>query len=308
MRRLRVGARTVCVSLLLLLVASSLAAAFEPGAHPPYLAGASAGVPIGVIPPAGFYFGSLTAYFQGTFNPDSRPKTPDSLKVFIEGFTLTWVPDIELLGTRFAASASQAMAVKTVAGVPPRGIDITKEGLLNTIINPINLAWKLPQDFYLSARFSVQLPDGQYDRHSQVNIANNFWAFEPNVGISYLRDGFDVSVRLLYDILTENRSSSAPGNVHSAYQSGNVFTGEWAVSQSIGKWRFGLVGAGLQQVNDDSAGGHTLLGTKLSKVGVGPLLEYNASWIGLNLYYLHDIAWHGAAGGDNFFLRATIKF
>jgi hypothetical protein len=35
-------------------------------------------------------------------------------------------------------------------------------------------------------------------------LAFEFWAFEPNVGISYLNGGFDFFVRLLYDIVTEN--------------------------------------------------------------------------------------------------------
>jgi hypothetical protein len=307
--RLGVGFARGVVGLLAFAAVACPALAFEPGAHPPFLAGSSLGVPIGIIAPAGFYFGSLTTYFEGGFHPDSRPKTPDALKVFTEGVTLTWVPDIEFLGTRYAASVTQTMAVKTVTGIPPRGIEQTKDGLVNTSFNPLNLAWKLPQDFYVSARFSFQPPLGQYDRHSPVNIANNFWALEPNVGVSYLsKSGLDVSVRMLYDIVTANHSSSAPGNVHSTYQSGDIFTGEWGVSQSIEKWRFGIVGFGVQQVHDDSAGGHNIDGTKLSRVGIGPLLEYNASWIGVNLYYTRDVVWHGAAGGNSFFLRATIKF
>ncbi len=305
------GARAVRVLVfawLLLLAASTPVESFEPGAHPPFLAGSSVGVPIGVIPPAGFYLGSLTTYAQGTFHPDSRPKHPDTLRIITEGLTVTWVPDVELWGTRYAASVTEAFVIKTATNVPPRGIDITESGLVNTSINPVNLAWRLPQDFYLSARFAFQPPDGDYDRHHQVNIGNNFWAFEPNVGVSYLRGGFDVSVRLLYDIVTENKSSSAPGNVRSAYQSGNIFTGEYAVSQSIGSWRFGVSGYGFQQTNNDSAGGRTLHGTELSKVGMGPLVEYNAKWIGINLYYIHDIVWTGAAGGDNFYLRITVKF
>jgi hypothetical protein len=300
--------RVVAVGVLVLACTAAPAFSFEPGAHPPFLAGSSAGVPIGVIPPAGFYLGSLTTYAEGVFHPDSRPKHPDTLQVFIEGLTLTWVPDIQILGAKYAAAVSQALVVKTVSRIPPRGTTVTKSGLVNTGISPLNLAWTLPSDFYVSVRFAFQPPDGQYNRHDLVNIANNFWTFEPNVGISYLKNGFDVSVRLLYDIVTENRSSSALGNVRGTYQSGNIFTGEYAVSQSIGRWRFGVIGYGFQQTNPDSPGGHTLHGTEISKVGIGPLVEYNAAWIGVNLYYAHDLAWRGAAGGDNFFLRATIKF
>jgi len=300
--------RGIALAFLLLVCVATPARAFEPGAHPPFLAGSSAGVPIGVIPPAGYYLGSLATYAEGTFHPDSRPKTPDHVRAFTQGLTFTWVPDLEVSGTRYAASITQTFVAKEVAGVPPRNIDLNADGLVNTSISPINLAWVLPEHFYLSARFAFQVPDGQYDRHHQVYVANNFWDFEPNVGISYLRGGFDVSVRLLYDILTPNHSSSAPGNVHSNYHSGNVFTGEWAVSQSVGQWRFGIVGYGVQQTNDDSANGHTIEGTQLSRVGMGPLVEYNTKWIGINLYYTRDVVWRGAAGGDNFFLRATYKF
>ena len=300
--------RVLGFAVLVLISGPASGFSFEPGAHPPFLAGSSAGVPIGVIPPAGFYLGSLTTYSQGTFHPDSRLVHPDALRVTTEGLTLTWVPDAEIWGTRYAASVTQAFVIKTLTSVPPRGINITESGFVNTGISPLNLAWKLPQDLYLSARFSFQPPDGDYDRHHQVNIANHFWALEPSVGVSYLKGGFDASVRLLYDIVTENKSSSAPGNFHSRYQSGNIFTGEYAVSQSVGSWRFGISGYGFQQTNDDSVGGRTLHGTKLSKVGIGPLLEYNTKWVGINLYYVHDLVWRGAAGGDNFYLRMTVRF
>jgi hypothetical protein len=298
----------VALATLTLAFAATPALAFEPGAHVPFIAGSTDGVPIGVIPPDGFYLGSLTTYAEGTFHPDSRPKHPNTLSLFTDGVALTWVPDIALWGTRYAASVGQPVVVATVTGIPPRGATVTESGLGNTTISPLNLAWTLPSDVYVSARFAFQPQDGQYDRHNLVNVANNFWTFEPNVGISYLKNGLDISVRLLYDIVTENRSSSARANVNGTYQSGNVFTAEYTVSQSVGRWRFGVTGDGVQQTNDDAPGGRTLHGTELSRVGIGPIIEYNARWIGVNLYYIHDVAWRGTFGGDNFFLRVTVKF
>ena len=100
-------------------------------------------------------------------------------------------------------------------------------------------------------------------------LAFDFWAFEPNVGISYQKGGFDFSVRLLYDIVTENTDSNARGSVNGHYQSGNVFTGEFSVTQAFGSWRFGLTGYGVAQTNDDSANGQLLRATEASRVGLG---------------------------------------
>jgi hypothetical protein len=290
------------------LASARLAESLEPGAHPPYLVGSTLGVPIGVLPPPAIYVSSLTTYQNAYLHVDTKLRHTSTLAAFSEGLTLLWVPDLTLWGTRYGGFINQTAVVKTVTSVPPRGVTSTETGLVNTVISPLNLAWTLPNDLFVSARFSFYPPDGQYDRHNVVNIANNFWAFEPNVGISYLKNGFDLSVHLVYDIMTANNSSSAFGNAHSNYHSGNIFVGEVSVSQSFGHWRFGAVGYGVQQTHDDSAGGRTLPATQISKVGMGPLVEYNTPWVGINFYYVRDAAWKRAFGGDNFFLRATIKF
>jgi hypothetical protein len=284
------------------------APAFEPGAHIPYLAGSAGGVPIGTMPPPSIYLSSLTTYLEGTFHTDIPPKHAPELQLLSEGLTLLWVPDIKLLGASYGAYVNQTAVVKTVTNIPPHGVTSTETGLVNTVISPLNLAWTLPSDFYVSGRFAFYPPDGQYNRGKLVNIANKFWTFEPNVGISYLKGGLDLSVHLVYDIVTENTDTNAKGSVDGRYQSGNVFIAEYSASQAFGKWRFGVTGFGVQQTNSDSAGGRTLRQTALSKVGIGPLIEYNAKWIGVNLYYIRDIVWNRAFGGDNFYFKVTVKF
>ena len=283
------------------------AAALEPGAHPPFLAGSTGGVPIGLLPPAGFYVSSLTTYFDYSFHSDN-PGGPRNLYSFSEALSILWVPDITLLGARYGAFVQQPFVEKTVTGIPPRGRSSTETGLNNTVISPLNLAWALPGDVFVSARFAFQPAVGQYDRDNLVNIANNFWAFEPNVGITYLRGGVDLSVRLVYDVVTENPSSSARGNVNGRYRSGNIFTGDYTVSQAFGAWRFGVTGFGVQQTNDDSAGGQSLHGTTFSRVAIGPLIQYNTRRIGIDAHYIRDIAWSNTFGGHSFFFRFVVGF
>jgi hypothetical protein len=283
------------------------ARAIEPGAHPPYLAGATAGVPIGVLPPPAFYVSNLATYFDYRFSPDTRPG-PRTLQVSSDALTVLWVPDLTILGARYGLLVQQGFVDKTVTGIPPRGATSTGTGLHNTLISPLNLAWTLPSDFFVSARVAVYLPNGHYSRNNLVNIANHFWAFEPSVGISYLRDEFDVSVHLVYDIMTENTDSNAPGSVNNRYRSGNIFSADYTVSQAFGSWRFGVTGFGVQQTHDDSADGRRVRDTKFSKIGIGPLVEYNARWIGINAYYIRDVTWTDTFGGDNFYLRVTVRF
>jgi hypothetical protein len=76
-------------------------------------------------------------------------------------------------------------------------------------------------------------------------------------------------VRLLYDIVTENTDSKCPWQRVGHYQSGNVFTGEFSVTQAFGSWRFGLTGYGVAQTNDDSANGQLLRATEASRVSLG---------------------------------------
>ena len=283
------------------------ARALEPGAHPPYLHGATGGVPIGVLPPPAFYVSSLTMYMHGILHADDSPTHPPTISAFSEGLTILWVPDFKLLGARYGAFVNQVVVAQSISNLPPSRKTESSSGLLNTVISPLNLAWTLPSDLYVSARFAFYLPNGQYDHDSLVNVANNFWTLEPNVGISYLKDGFDLSLHLVYDIMTEN-GLAARGNVHGKYLSGNIFTADYSVSQAFGKWRVGVTGYGVQQTNNDSAGGRALPDTQISKVGIGPLIEYNTRWIGINAYYIRDVVWKRTFGGDNFYLRATVKF
>lgn len=67
-------------------------------------------------------------------------------------------------------------------------------------------------------------------------------------------------------------------------------------------------GYGVAQTNDDSARGHLLRETEASRVGMGPIVEYNNKWVGINLYYIRDIEWNRAFGGDNFFFKVTVRF
>jgi hypothetical protein len=229
--------------IVLILAAAAVAAwtgtvlAFEPGAHIPYLPGAAGSVPIGAMPPPSLYLSSLSTYFEGTAHKRYPPKHASELSVFTEGLTPLWVPDLKLLGASYGAFVNQTAAVKTVTNIPPRGATSPETGLVNTVISPLNLAWMLPSDFYVSGRFSLYLPNGQYNRNNLVNIANKFWTFEPNVGINYLKGGLDLSMHLIYDIVTENTDANAKGSVGGRYQSGNVFVVEYSASQAFGAHR-----------------------------------------------------------------------
>ena len=299
------GAATMAAVALVL--STGAARALEPGAHPPFLLGSTAGVPIGLLPRPSLYVSNLATYLDYRYSPDSGPG-PRALYSFSDAVTVLWVPDVIVLGARYGALVQQAVVEKTVTGIPPRGVSSTKAGFNNTLISPLNLAWSLPENLFVSARFAFHLPNGDYDRHNLVNIANNFWAFEPNVGISYVRDGLDLSVRLVYDVMTENTDSAVRGNVNGRYRSGNIFSADYTASQAFGNWRFGVTGFGTQQTHDDSARGRTLPDTKFSKVGIGPLIQYNAEWIGINVYYIRDVVSTDTFGGDAFYFRVTLRF
>ena len=289
-------------------VVPGAAGAFDPQGHVPFAPGSTGGVPIGVLPLPGFYLSSLGTWTEGSYHADTLPRKVPGLYVVGESLTFLWVPDVKILGASYGAFINQGFVQKTITHIPPRNIGKSETGPINTMVSPLNLAWSLPSNLYVSGRFAFYPPDGQYDRDNLVNIANHFWTFEPNVGISYLNGGLDLSLHLVYDIPTENESTNVRGSVNHRYQSGNVFTADYSASYAIGHWRFGLTGWGVQQTNDDSAGGRTLRGTQLWKVGLGPLIEYNISWLGVNLYYIRDVAWNNAFGGNTVYLRATFKF
>ena len=110
-----------------------------------------------------------------------------------------------------------------------------------------------------------------------ANVGFHYWTFQPELILSYLGGGWNLSAALYAEINTANRQDD--------YTTGDIFHADFTATYTTGKWTFGPVGYVVAQVSDDKCSSVTCLalhpfGTagftqRYTIAAVGGLLEYN---------------------------------
>lgn len=266
----------------------------------PYLAGLAVGVPVGLLPPPGLYFANDFDIVNGTIrNGDGHSVA--NINAFVELPQLLYNPGIRIFGASYAF-----LIVTPISGVHIRSPWGTENagGAFNPYVAPLNLSWTLSPNLFVSASFGVYLPVGAYSVSAPLNIANNFTTFEPALGVTYLKDGWDLSASFRSDFNTENQATH--------YHSGDIFSVDYTVAKTFGHWTAGLGGYSVDQFTDDTVLGATVpaspvngLGRRVFKTALGPIVGYSFGKSSIQISYLHDVAGQNYGAGDNVFLRFT---
>ncbi|HEX7323921.1 MAG TPA: transporter [Rhodanobacteraceae bacterium] len=187
--------------------------------------------------------------------------------------TLLWVTGTKLLGARYSMMVTQPFAWRNESHVP--GVDgtaTTGTAFFNTIVTPIALSWDLGQGWFFGAGATVYLPDGTQsyiDRQpGPHNYANDFWTLEPNFALSYLRNGWDITINNVFDFNAMNPQTH--------YRSGDGYYADLTVAKMVGPWTAGVVGNYSRQFTDDTRFGVEVgpSGHRFEHVLAGPLVAY----------------------------------
>ena len=169
----------------------------------------------------------------------------------------------------------------------------------NTYIVPVELSWHLGTSGVLvKAGLGIWAPDGTVTGANGLgNVGSPFWTFQPEVIISYLKDGWNLSAALYEEFNTKN---SVDG-----YQTGNIFHADFTATKTFGKWTIGPVAYYVGQVSDDkcSIGCTVALGTltnaqRYDVWAAGGLVAYNFGVASLQVWATQEIsakAWNNAA-------------
>lgn len=139
-------------------------------------------------------------------------------------------------------------------------------GLGDLIVLPYLLGWNFGQ-FHLSTDLMVYMPTGSYDRQRIIDIGDNRWAFEPDVGATWMdeRLGIEASVFLGYTVNTENTATD--------YRSGDEFHADFALADHLPHGLIlGMAGYALQQTTGDSGSGAILGPFKGRVIALGPIV------------------------------------
>ena len=110
------------------------------------------------------------------------------------------------------------------------------------------------------------------------NNGNPWWTFQPELIVSYLEDGWNLSVAMYDEINTANTIDN--------YTTGNIFHADFTATKTIGKWTLGPVAYYVGQVTNDKCpvgvctaffGPNGTAGNaqRYNLFAVGGLVEYN---------------------------------
>jgi hypothetical protein len=276
------------------------------------------------LPPPGFYFLNYFLYLHsGSYDdvriPQGAPgaglkitaftngKAPDfNMNVVADCFRFVYVTPIKIFGADWAVHAIVPVvnvdaSLKLQGG--PTLFNGSDAGIGDITIDPIILGWHFGKNLHLIAGLDINTPTGQYDRTSAVNVGRNYFEFEPVLAFTYLHDqGFEASIKLMYDFNTENKATD--------YQSGQEFHFDYIIGQHYRNWMFGVGGQLYQQTTDDEFPGQPFNfdGNRGRAFSIGPAVLYQYKNMYFDLKYQHDTWVENRPDSQKIWFKFTYAF
>lgn len=297
---IRVGARSheegtmmkmkIAMSTLAVLSMAQMALAREPGTPTPMPSGATIGVPVGANPPPGFFYSNRNEYFSSTLYNDSG-KTPIDVTVKASAQQFHWVPGYTIFGGSY-----RAMAIVPVlrGDMDASGNSSDEFGFGDITISPLNISWMIAPGIFVQSGLSLALPTGRFSTaRGAVNLGSNAFSTSLDLGVSYLRDGWNLSADANYFINSENSDTH--------YRSGDEFLLNWTAMKDVGGFSIGPVGYVRQQVTSDRNRGGFYGGgitDKARQIGVGIGVSKTFGKVEVNVNYVHDFEVKNTLGGN----------
>ena len=203
--------------------AATSALAEETGTFQNRLNGATIGLPLGALPPAGLYTGLETAYLgvlAGSSNNGASIGNQCAtasggthcavLPAIAQAVPLLWVPGWNFLGATYGASVVQAFynfetcapgAASTERRLRRRLSDLGRRLRLHQHdLQPNHLI--VESGRRLVRIGGLQLHGAGRHPHLKLHANPDYWTFEPALAISYLGSDWVLSVNIFYDINT----------------------------------------------------------------------------------------------------------
>jgi hypothetical protein len=185
------------------------------------------------------------------------------------------------------------------AGAPIGGIT---SGMFNTYVVPIELSWTkiAGTNFAVKTGLGMYVPTGTVQGVNGLgNEGRSAWTFQPELILSYLGNGWNLSTAMYYEINTADTRTN--------YTTGDIFHADFTATYTIGKWTFGPVGYFAGQVTNDKCPvgictafyptGATGF-QRYSLAAVGAILQYDFGPVTINVWGTQEVYAH-ASGAIN---------
>ncbi len=262
------------------------------------LIGASAGVP----PPGVYMFNQVFTYQANLTGPGvnnllgGNTHVGVQAAVDVQGFL--FVPGWTFLGATYDAVFVQPFVMDSVGqatGVLGPLAASQAAGMFNSYIVPVELAWQNIGGSGLAIKtgLGIYVPDGTVTGiNGTGNVGAPYWTFQPEVIVSYLKDGWNLSAAIYEEFNTRNTISN--------YRSGSILHADFTATKTIGKWTLGPVAYYHGQVTNDSCSSVSCLasnptGTLLNAQrydvwAVGGLVGYNFGPAALSVWATQEVS------------------
>lgn len=236
--------------------------------------GASAG-----MPPPGIYMFNQVFTYQSNFAGNGTVgtglnHTGVQAAVDVQGFI--FVPGWTFLGATYDALIVQPFVMDSISDPIP----FQAAGVFNTYFVPIELTWAKigGTGFAVKTGLAFYAPTGTIQGASgTLNQGRPYWTFQPELALSYLASGWNLTAFLYEELNTANTRTN--------YTTGDIFHADFTATYTIGKWTFGPVGYYVAQVTDDKCPigictafnpfGTLTHAQRFQLFAVGGLIEYN---------------------------------
>jgi hypothetical protein len=172
----------------------------------------------------------------------------------------------------------------------------------------------IPYGLQVLAGLGVTFPTGNYDSQRMINNGVNVFDFAPNVALTYTTPSIfgdqpgqatEFSARFFLNNYTKNGATD--------YQTGQIASLDFAVTQRVNQWQFGLAGTGFVQFEDDEIAGirHPNDGNRAKSLSLGPVISYDFLWEdrpwNITLKGLFGVTGENTARANGFVLRLGTK-
>lgn len=291
---------TLLVGVLLL---TSIGTVFADELWNPHLRGIDEGCASALLPPKGVYFVNDSYFGTLTYYNGSGKETPTRLDLYVDAPILLYNPGYKLFHANYAVAIAQPIDYTSISSRSTAMLDNGHWGAYNTVVVPAILSWQLPHDWYLKAAIAAYVDDPSSSPAHPVadggaGSGNSFWTVEPNIAVTYLKNGWNASADLKYDHIFKDTSTD--------YQSGDEFAGDYTFTKCMRKWTFGVGGYQENQLQRDTSKGATVQDSIRLTYGAGPIVSYNFGPLEVMGIFDYNISTHNDFGGDTANVRVVI--
>jgi hypothetical protein len=254
---MNMNSKTLLAAAALAAVAFSPAYAYEGGmvaSQSGGFIGSSAGVP----PPGIYMFNQVFTDQRNLAGPGTASLglgNHNAVHVNDYNMGFLFVPGWTFLGATYDAVVIFPfvdVGVGDPLGKTP-GFPSVVSGAFNTYLVPVELSWKLgTSGFAVKTGVAIYLPDGTVTGANGLgNVANPHTTVQPELILSYIKDGWNLSAALYEEFNQSNRTDH--------YTNGNVFHTDFTATKTFGKWTVGPVAYYVAQVTNDTCSDATCL-------------------------------------------------